>query len=67
LRGVPLSLGSATAKRNYIALDNIVSVLVATLDAPGAANAPLFASDGEDLPTVDFIRIVASTWAAMSR
>jgi nucleoside-diphosphate-sugar epimerase len=58
-RGWPLPLDSAIAKRSYIALDNLVSFLVATLDAPGAANSLLLASDGEDLSTVDFIRIVA--------
>ena len=58
-RGWPLPLGSATAKRSYIALDNLVSVLVATLDAPGAADALLLASDGEDVSTADFVRCIA--------
>jgi nucleoside-diphosphate-sugar epimerase len=58
-RGWPLPLGSATAKRSYIALDNLVSVLVAALDAPGAADALLLASDGEDVSTADFVRCIA--------
>jgi nucleoside-diphosphate-sugar epimerase len=58
-RGWPLPLGSATAKRSYIALDNLVSVLVATLDATGAADTLLLASDGEDVSTADFVRCIA--------
>jgi nucleoside-diphosphate-sugar epimerase len=55
-RGWPLPLGAATAKRSYIALDNLISVLLRTLDDPAAGNTLFLASDDEDISTVDFIR-----------
>jgi nucleoside-diphosphate-sugar epimerase len=54
-RGWPLPLGSATAKRSYIALDNLISVLLRTVDDPAAGNTLFLASDGEDVSAVDFI------------
>ena len=54
--GWPLPLGAATAKRSYIALDNLVSVLLRTVDDPAAGNTLFLASDDEDISTVDFIR-----------
>jgi nucleoside-diphosphate-sugar epimerase len=57
--GWPLPLGSATAKRSYIALDNLVSVLIRVLEDPQAKNALFLASDGEDVSTADFIRCLS--------
>ena len=54
-RGWPLPLGSATAKRSVIALDNLLSVLIRTLDDPAAANTLILASDDEDVSTAEFI------------
>lgn len=54
-RGWPLPLGSATAKRSFIALDNLVSVLAQTLVAPQARNGLFLASDGEDVSTAEFV------------
>ena len=58
-RGWPLPLGAATAKRSFIALDNLISVLVTALHAPRAHNALFLASDGEDVSTADFVRCLA--------
>jgi nucleoside-diphosphate-sugar epimerase len=55
-RGWPLPFGAATAKRSYIALDNLISVLLRTVDDPAAGNTLFLASDDEDISTVDFIR-----------
>jgi nucleoside-diphosphate-sugar epimerase len=54
--GWPLPLGAATEKRSYIALDNLISVLLRTVDDPAAGNTLFLASDDEDISTVDFIR-----------
>jgi nucleoside-diphosphate-sugar epimerase len=56
----PLPLGSATAKRSFIALDNLNSVLLTVLDAPQARNALFLASDGEDVSTAEFVRLLAN-------
>jgi nucleoside-diphosphate-sugar epimerase len=66
-RGWPLPLGSATAKRSFIALDNLISVLLRVIDAPQARNALFLASDGEDVSTADFIRCLAGHMGAKVR
>jgi len=58
-RGWPLPLASARAKRSYIALDNLISVLTTALEAPAARNALFLASDGEDIATADLVRALA--------
>jgi nucleoside-diphosphate-sugar epimerase len=58
-RGWPLPLGAATAKRSFIALDNLISVLITVLQAPRAHNQLFLASDGEDVSTADFVRCLA--------
>jgi nucleoside-diphosphate-sugar epimerase len=58
-RGWPMPLGAATAKRSFIALDNLISVLTTALQAPHARNALFLASDGEDVSTADFVRRLA--------
>ena len=58
-RGWPLPLSLATAKRSFIALDNLNSVLLRVLDAPQSRNALFLASDGEDVSAADLIRRIA--------
>ena len=59
-RGWPLPLGLATAKRSFIALDNLNSVLLRVLDAPQSRNALFLASDGEDASVADLVRRIAT-------
>jgi nucleoside-diphosphate-sugar epimerase len=54
-RGWPLPLGLATAKRSFIALDNLVSVLLRVLDQPEAKNELFLASDGHSVSTAEFV------------
>jgi nucleoside-diphosphate-sugar epimerase len=58
-RGWPLPLGAATAKRSFIALDNLNAVLLSAIAAPQARNALFLASDGEDVSTAEFIKTLA--------
>jgi nucleoside-diphosphate-sugar epimerase len=55
-RGYPLPLGTCANKRSYVALDNLVSLIVACIDHPGAANQIFLAGDGEDVSTTDLLR-----------
>jgi UDP-glucose 4-epimerase len=56
-RGWPLPLGAATRnRRSFIALDNLVDLLVTCIDHPAAANRIFLASDGEDLSTADLLK-----------
>jgi nucleoside-diphosphate-sugar epimerase len=56
-RGLPLPLGSITDnRRSFVALDNLVDLLVACVDHPTAANQTFLVSDGEDLSTTELLR-----------
>ncbi len=55
-RGLPLPLGSITDnRRSFVALDNLVDLLVTCLDHPAAANQTFLVSDGEDLSTTELL------------
>ncbi len=56
-RGIPLPLASITHnRRSFVALDNLVDLLLACIDLPAAANQTFLVSDGEDLSTTDLLR-----------
>jgi len=64
-RGWPLPLGAVTEnRRSYVALPNLVDLLLTVCDHPAAANQVFLVSDGEDLSTADLLRRLA---AAMGR
>jgi nucleoside-diphosphate-sugar epimerase len=55
-RGLPLPLGSITDnRRSFVALDNLLDLLVTCLDHPAAANQTFLVSDGEDLSTTELL------------
>ncbi len=55
-RGVPLPLASVTHnRRSFVALDNLVDLLITCIDHPAAANQTFLVSDGEDLSTADLL------------
>lgn len=56
-RGFPLPLASVTHnRRSFVALDNLVDLLITCIDHPAAANQTFLVSDGEDLSTADLLR-----------
>lgn len=64
-RGWPLPLGAVTTnRRSYVALPNLVDLLLTVCDHPAAANQVFLVSDGEDLSTADLLLRLA---AAMGR
>lgn len=55
-RGWPLPLGLVTEnRRSFVAIDNLVSLIMTCLDHPAAANQTFLVSDGEDLSTADLL------------
>jgi nucleoside-diphosphate-sugar epimerase len=55
-RGVPLPFGSVTQnRRSFVALDNLVDLILACVSNPAAANQTFLVSDGEDLSTADLL------------
>lgn len=64
-RGLPLPLGAVTKnRRSYVALSNLVDLLLTVCDHPAAANQVFLVSDDEDLSTADLSCRLA---AAMGR
>lgn len=56
-RGLPLPLGAVVDnRRSFVALDNLVDLLIACIDNPAAANQTFLVSDDEDLSTADLLR-----------
>ncbi len=56
-RGIPLPLAAVTDnRRSFVALDNLIDLIVTCLNHPAAANQTFLVSDGEDLSTADLLR-----------
>ena len=54
--GWPLPFGKVTQnRRSFVAVDNLVDLIVTCLDHPAAANQTFLVSDGEDLSTADLL------------
>ncbi|MCX7100054.1 MAG: SDR family oxidoreductase [Methylobacter sp.] len=54
--GIPLPLGAIYNKRSFIALDNLVNLIIICMAHPAAANQTFLASDGEDLSTTELLK-----------
>ncbi|MDP1666442.1 MAG: SDR family oxidoreductase [Methylobacter sp.] len=55
-KGVPLPLGAIYNKRSFVALDNLVDLIVTCIEHPAAANRTFLAGDGEDLSTTELLQ-----------
>lgn len=55
-KGIPLPLGAIRNKRSFVALDNLVDLIVTCLTHPAAVNQVFLVSDGEDISTPDLLR-----------
>ena len=55
-KGVPLPLGAIHNKRSFVALDNLVDLIVTCIDHPAAANQTFLAGDGEDMSTTQLLQ-----------
>lgn len=58
-KGFPLPLGAIKNRRTFVALDNLVDLIVTCIDHPAAANQVFLAGDGQDLSTTELLRCVA--------
>ena len=66
-RNVPLPLGSVNNKRSFVALDNLVSLIMACLDHPKAANQIFLVSDDNDISTPDLFGIMVRAFGKKPR
>ena len=66
-KGIPLPLGGIYNKRSFIALDNLIDLIISCINHPAAANQIFLASDGEDISTSELIRRLAKAAKVRSR
>ncbi|MDB2531610.1 SDR family oxidoreductase [Alphaproteobacteria bacterium] len=66
-KGIPLPLRAIENKRSFIALDNLLDLIITCFDHPLAANQVFLAGDGEDLSTTELLQSVAKAAGVSSR
>ena len=66
-KGIPLPLGAIHNKRSFVALDNLVDLIVTCIEHPAAANQTFLAGDGEDLSTTDLLRRIGEALGKPAR
>tara|TARA_B100002019_G_scaffold293340_1_gene320230 strand:- start:1753 stop:2733 length:981 start_codon:yes stop_codon:yes gene_type:complete len=59
--GIPLPLGMIKNQRSMIGIDNLTDLLIRCIDHPEASGKTFLASDGEDLSTLELIKLIASS------
>lgn len=57
--GLPLPLGALRAPRSFVALDNLVDLLVRLVEHPAPPGGALLVADAEVTTTADFVRAIA--------
>jgi nucleoside-diphosphate-sugar epimerase len=68
--GVPLPLGSVQNQRSFVALDNLVDLIVLCTDrnrSPTATNQVFLVSDGEDVSTPEILHKIALSYGCPKR
>lgn len=58
-KNIPLPLGAIHNKRSFVALDNLVDLILTCIEHPAAANQIFLVADGEDLSTTELLNRVA--------
>jgi len=66
-KNVPLPLGSVHNRRSFVALDNLVSLIVTCIDHPKAANQIFLVSDDDDVSTVKLFTIMVEAFGKEAR
>jgi len=57
---IPLPFGAIHNKRSFVALDNLVDLILTCIDHPAAVNQVFLVSDGEDLSTTELLNRVSA-------
>jgi nucleoside-diphosphate-sugar epimerase len=65
--GLPLPLGAIRNSRSFVALDNLVDLILTCLQHPAAIDQTFLVSDGDDLSTPELLRRTAKAFGKSSR
>ncbi|SFA70072.1 Nucleoside-diphosphate-sugar epimerase [Pseudomonas sp. NFIX10] len=66
-KGMPLPLGAIRNQRSFVAIDNLVDLIVTCIDHPAAANQIFLVSDGDDLSTTQLLRRLSKALGKSAR
>lgn len=66
-KNLPLPLGSINNQRSFVALDNLVNLIITCLDHPRAANQVFLVSDDNDVSTPKLYSIMAKAFGKKAR
>ena len=67
-RGLPLPLGAVTKnRRSFVALDNLIDLIITCINHPNVANQTFLVSDNHDVSTADLLRKMAVAQGITSR
>jgi len=66
-KNLPLPLGSVENKRGFVAVDNLVSLIVTCIDHPKAANQLFLVSDDSDMSTSELFTIMVNAFGKKAR
>lgn len=64
---IPLPLGAIYNKRSFVAIDNLVDLIVTCINHPAAANRTFLVSDDEDLSTTELLQRMAAALGKPAR
>lgn len=65
--GMPLPLGGVRNQRSFVALDNLIDLIITCLNHPNARNETFLVSDGEDLSTPSLLRRMSAALGRRAR
>ncbi len=63
----PMPFGAIHNRRSFVALDNLVDLIVTCIDHPAAANQIFLAADGEDLSTTVLLQKIGKAMGKSTR
>jgi UDP-N-acetyl-alpha-D-quinovosamine dehydrogenase len=66
-RGIPLPFANISNKRSFVALDNLVDLIVACCVRTAALDQTFLAADGEDLSTTEILKRIAAAMNQRAR
>ena len=65
---IPLPLGAVRSnRRSFVALDNLVDLIMTCIDHPAAANQTFLVADGEDVSTAELLQRMARAMNSKAR
>lgn len=66
-QGIPMPFSLTTNKRSFVALDNLVDLIVTCMESPAAVNQTFLVSDGDDLSTSELLRAMGEALGKPAR